>query len=419
MSKIKDLNEQRRKAVADARAISEAAEKDNKRALTTEESKNFDAAMDKADALDKEIKQEIRLATAEAALAEVRTDSPDAPAKDEKRDEPVELDAHAERRSKPEYRKMFRRWIGQGREALFNAPEGERRALQSDLDVQGGFMVAPLQMAQGLIKAVDNMVFFRQLATKETVTSAAGLGILSLDADPADPAWTAEIGTGDEDSSMGFGGREVHPHPVAKRIKVSNKLMRQRPDVESLVMSRLAYKFAVTEESAYMTGHGAGQPLGVFTASDSGIPTSRDVSTGNSTSEIAADNLINVKYTLKSQYWPTAQWIFHRDAVKQLAKLKDGNGQYLWRESLRAGEPDVVCGRPMNVSEYAPNTFTTGLYVGIFGAFQNYVIVDALDMSVQRLVELYAATNQTGFIGRREVDGQPVLSEAFVRVKLA
>ena len=314
---------------------------------------------------------------------------------------------------------MFRRWIGQGREALFNAPEGERRALQSDLDVQGGFMVAPLQMAQGLIKAVDNMVFFRQLATKETVTSAAGLGILSLDADPADPAWTAEIGTGDEDSSMGFGGREVHPHPVAKRIKVSNKLMRQRPDVESLVMSRLAYKFAVTEESAYMTGHGAGQPLGVFTASDSGIPTSRDVSTGNSTSEIAADNLINVKYTLKSQYWPTAQWIFHRDAVKQLAKLKDGNGQYLWRESLRAGEPDVVCGRPMNVSEYAPNTFTTGLYVGIFGAFQNYVIVDALDMSVQRLVELYAATNQTGFIGRREVDGQPVLSEAFVRVKLA
>ena len=38
---------------------------------------------------------------------------------------------------------------------------------------------------------------------------------------------------------------------------------------------------------------------------------------------------------------------------------------------------------------------------------------------VQRLVELYAETNQTGFIGRVETDGMPVLAEAFARVKLA
>jgi HK97 family phage major capsid protein len=40
-------------------------------------------------------------------------------------------------------------------------------------------------------------------------------------------------------------------------------------------------------------------------------------------------------------------------------------------------------------------------------------------MTVQRLVELYAETNETGFIGRAEVDGAPVLAEAFARVKLA
>jgi HK97 family phage major capsid protein len=62
---------------------------------------------------------------------------------------------------------------------------------------------------------------------------------------------------------------------------------------------------------------------------------------------------------------------------------------------------------------------TTGNYVGILGDFSYYWIADALDMQVQRLVELYAATNQVGFIARREVDGMPVLEEAFVRVKLA
>ena len=39
-------------------------------------------------------------------------------------------------------------------------------------------------------------------------------------------------------------------------------------------------------------------------------------------------------------------------------------------------------------------------------------------MQVQRLVELYAETNQTGMIGRMESDGMPVLAEAFVRVQL-
>jgi HK97 family phage major capsid protein len=84
-----------------------------------------------------------------------------------------------------------------------------------------------------------------------------------------------------------------------------------------------------------------------------------------------------------------------------------------------AGEPPILLGLPFFMSEYAPNTFTTGLYVGILGDFSNFWIVDALTMIFQRLVELFAATNQVGFIGRRELDGMPVLSEAFVRVTLA
>ena len=70
------------------------------------------------------------------------------------------------------------------------------------------------------------------------------------------------------------------------------------------------------------------------------------------------------------------------------------------------------------MSEFTPNTFTSGLSVGMLGDFSQSWIADALSMRMQRLIELYAATNQVGFIGRLEVDGMPVLSEAFVRVKL-
>ncbi len=42
-----------------------------------------------------------------------------------------------------------------------------------------------------------------------------------------------------------------------------------------------------------------------------------------------------------------------------------------------------------------------------------------MEFSIQVLKELYAESNQIGYIGRMECDAQPVLSEAFVRVKLA
>lgn len=260
----------------------------------------------------------------------------------------------------------------------------------------------------------------RLLVRVQTLTQSASLGVASLDTDPADPSWTTELAIGSEDSSMVFGKRELEPKPLAKSIKISNKLLRLSTlDIEQLVRARLAYKFGVTEEAAFISGSGAGQPLGLFTASADGISTGRDISTGNTTTSIQTDGLLEAKFGLKPQYRPRARWLFHTDAVKQIAKLKDGDGQYIWQQGIQAGAPDRLLNLPYMESQYVPNTFTAALYVGMLGDFAYYWIVDSLDMTIQRLVELYAATNQVGFIGRLECDGMPVLEEAFVRVKLA
>jgi len=291
--------------------------------------------------------------------------------------------------------------------------------LQADINVTGGYLQAPMTMVAELLKFVDNAVIIRQKANVFQANGAKSLGVPSLDTDMDDADWTSELGTGNEDSAMAFGRRELAPHPLAKRIKVSNTLLRVSSiSAESIVAQRLAYKHAISQEKGFMTGTGAQQPLGLFTASAFGISTVRDVSTDNTTSSVTADGLINAKFALKAQYQATGEWIFHRDAVKQIRKLKDGNGQYLWAPGLQ-GMPNTLLDRPVNITEYAPNTFTTGLYVGLFGDLKFYWIADNLSLTVQRLVELYAATNQTGFIGRLETDGMPVLEEAFARVKLA
>jgi HK97 family phage major capsid protein len=407
----------------DMLGVAEAAGRD----LSAEEKPRYDGLENEFDSLGAQIDREERNAKREAQLAQpLHPETPRAnPGAGD--GENREMRANAT----PEYRKAFSQYLrGNGQSA-------ELRALAMDTDTSGGFVVAPQEFSDQLIKFVDNQVFIRGLATVARVENAQSLGVPSLTADPDDADWTVELGTGNEDSAMAFGKREFRPHPLAKRIKVSAKLLRAATafrvasrdaggaangsTVDDLVLARLGYKFGVAEEKSFMTGTGAQQPLGLFTASADGIPTSRDVLTAGATA-IVADDLINVLYSLKPQYQQTARWGFNRTVVQVIRKVKDTNGQYVWaagaigQASLAAGQPDTILGKPYFMSEYVPNTVTANLYTGICGDFSFYWIADALDVTVQRLVELYAETNQVGFIGRKETDGMPVLAEAFARL---
>lgn len=405
MADLKSLREERGKLIHDARAIVDAAETE-KRAMTAEEDVKYNELFAKADEVRGKIEREEKLRDAERSLTATIDD-----------DKRTRGKGGADDTAASKAMEGFRAWLAdRGKDAEGLA---EFRALSAGVNVEGGNLIVPEQFVNMLIKNVDDASIIRSKATVYSLTAAGSIGVPTLDTDPADWDWTTELQTGSEDSSMRFGKRKMQPHPIAKRIKISRNLLNMAAlSPETIVRDRMGYKFSSTMENAYMTGNGNQRPLGLFVASNDGIPTSRDVSTDNTATTITADNLIRVKYSVKAQYMNKAEWLFHRDALRMIAALKDGNGQYLWRESVRAGEPDTLLGRPVNMTEFAPNTFTTGQYVGMFGDFSHYWILDSLQMQMQRLDELYAETNQVGFIGRYEGDGQPVLAEAFTRVKL-
>lgn len=292
-------------------------------------------------------------------------------------------------------------------------------ALQQDNPTQAGYLVAPEQFVSEMIKDITNAVFIRQKAkVLPPLRGAQSLGYPTRTSAMTGGAWGTEISAAPEVTSSAYGKREFKPNPHTALDKISKTLIRNYPNSDALVRGDFAEYYAGVMETAYMTGNGAGHPLGLFTASADGISTSRDVSTGNTATEIKFDGLIEAQYSVKQAYQPRCEWIFHRDAVKQIRKLKDSNGQYIWQPSVQMGQPDMLLSKPVNMSEYAPNTLTAGLYVGMYGDLQYYWIVDSLAMEIQALFELYATTNQVGYIGRIETDGQPVMETAFARVKL-
>jgi len=68
----------------------------------------------------------------------------------------------------------------------------EYRALQSDQDTVGGYLVAPETFVARLIQDKDRLLWFRGLATTDTLTDSISVGYPELDSDPSDPIWTAK-----------------------------------------------------------------------------------------------------------------------------------------------------------------------------------------------------------------------------------
>lgn len=412
--RLKRLREERAADVVALRAITDKATAE-KRDMSDEEVAKHGEIFDKIERSRKLIEAEERSLDVERQEAERQG------AEEERRKR--EPENRGGPRTTEEYRTSFRSFLLNGLQLM--SPD-ERRALSSGSATDGGYIVPAEQFVNELIKAVDDEVFVRRYARKFAVPQATSLGAPQRTGKANTFGWSSELQNAPEDASLKFGKRALEPHPLTGKIRVSRDLLRRAVmGPEAIVREELARDAGEKQEQAFLLGSGAQQPLGVFVASNDGVPTSRDVSADNTSTAITMNGLINAKYTLKAQYWPRARWMFHRDAVKQLAKLRDdsgataGTGQYLWQPSTQAGQPDRLLGLPMDVNEFCPNTFTAGLYVGLLADWSQYWIVDALDMEMQRLDELHADTNQVGFIGRLKLDGAPVLAEGFVRVKLA
>ena len=283
-------------------------------------------------------------------------------------------------------------------------------------DATAGALTAPMEFRNELIKGLDDILFMRQIGRNiGSIGNAQTLGFPYRKTAASDAEWVSEVAAAPEEQTLEYGRREFKPNRMAKLMKLSRTLVNHSQNADGIVRDEMLYRIAITMEKAYMTGDGSGKPLGIFVADNSGISTARDIAC---VGDITADAFIDMKYSLKEQYMNKAQFVMHRDLVKVVAKLKDEVGQYLWQPSLIDGQPDRLLGLPVHMSEYAPNTLSGGSYVAVLGDFNYYWIVDADNLTVQVLNELYAVNNQIGYLFNYFGDGAPVLDEAFARLKV-
>jgi len=412
---LKEKREALRKALEAVKAI-QAKTAGSTATMSPDDEEAFDKALAHAEALQKDVARLERVEELDKAAGEPAPENPRVLGSGGANADPDKVKKQTE---------AWNRFL-----SGYTLKESELSLLmgqQADDAAAGGYLVGPQTFVAELIKDLDNEVFMRRLARVVTTNQSGSLGVPTLTTDLDDAEWTGEITDAPEDE-IAFGKRELNPRYLAKLVKVSRPLLRRSGlDVAGIVRERLAEKFGSAEERGFLYGNGGSAPLGVFFASDQGISTSRDVTTGTSLT-VAPDDFINAYYELKEGYRRNATWIICRDLLKGLRKIKDANNQYVWTpfdfsgKMLTGAEPGAILGRPYVTSEFVTGqtagAWVAGQYPAIVGDFRYYWIAQVLSLEVQVLQEVYARSNQVGYVGRHEVDGMPVLENAFARIKV-
>lgn len=223
-------------------------------------------------------------------------------------------------------------------------------------------------------------------------------------------SWVAETGNRADAPGLAYGTVNVPAHELSCLVLLSKQLLEDSVfDLEAELRTEFAEQFGVAEGAAFVAGDGAGKPMGLLTAT--GVASVDSAAVG----EVDADTLIELCYTLPEPYARNASWLMKRSTLGAIRKLKDTSGQYLWQPAVAAGQPSTLLGYPVFEAKDMP-AVAAGAYPIVFGDIrQAYLIVDRVQLEVQRLVELYAGTGQVGFLGRKRVGGMVVLPEAIVK----
>jgi HK97 family phage major capsid protein len=188
---------------------------------------------------------------------------------------------------------------------------------------------------------------------------------------------------------------------AARIITITRELLQDSLfNLASYIMTELGMSFGRLEEKAFIAGGDTTDPNGIFTAATTGV-------TAASATAITADELINLFHSITAPYRdaPGVAWIMKDSTALLVRKLKDGNQQYLWQPGLQAGQPDRLLNRPVYTSSNAPAA-TAALDAILFGDIKCYWIADRQGLDLQRLDELYAVADLTGFKGTIRTDGE-------------
>ncbi|MDE9545421.1 phage major capsid protein [Xenorhabdus bovienii] len=338
MKKLLELRQQKADLTQQMRSLLTKAG-DEKRSLTNDEAKQFDELRSQSDSLNAEIARYEALS-------------------DEERSQAGKTQPTSKNLSNDELRHYIL--------------TGETRTLSTGVPSEGGYTVIP-ELNKQIMQQLADESAMRQICTIKTTRSNEYKQLVSVGG--------AAVTHGEEGKARGetttpkMEEVSIKLFPIYAYPRTTQEIIDfSDVDVLDWLTSEIADTFVDTEETDLVSGDGSKKAKGFLSyPRDIQGDKLRDFGTLQKleATTLEADSLIDLKFLLKNKYRKNSVWVMNSNTAAKVQKLKNGNGDYIWRERLQAGDPDMLLGLPVHYLEFMPDGV-----IGLGDFKRGYFIVD-------------------------------------------
>lgn len=290
------------------------------------------------------------------------------------------------RKGDPEHKSAWSAYMRKGDDG--GIARLDLKSVNVGTEAQGGY-VAPPELDRLIEQRLMASSPMRQIASVRQTSATVFRKPVSLG---TTSAWAAETGARAETTApqldlLEFPAAELYAMPAATQTLLDDAYA----DVDEWLADEVEASFSVQESAAFVTGDGSNKPKGFLSydmIADASYAWDKigfilSGGAGAFAASNPADKLIDLVYALKSQFRANARFVMNRRTVSAVRKLKDGDGNYLWRPG-GAGEAASLLGYAVTEIEDMPDIAANAFSIA-FGDFRRgYLIVDRQGARVLR-----------------------------------
>lgn len=282
----------------------------------------------------------------------------------------------------------------------------EAKALSTSTGGDGGYAV-PTVIDTEIEKQLRDLSPMRSICKVKTIETGNYKRLLS-DTNAA-ANWVIETVGRPETATPQLTSISITPGEIYANAAASQRALDDMQfDAEAWLTEEVAEVFAATESDAFINGDGNDKPTGFLLNAD--IEKVITGVAGAFPSTDPSDTLIDLVHRLKARYRQGAKFVMNSGSLAAIRKMKDADGNFIWRPGLIEGQPDMLLGYPVVEAEHMPDIAADSVSIA-FGNFERgYTIVERTGTRVLR--DPYTSKPNVLFYATKRVGGAVVNPEA-------
>jgi len=293
-----------------------------------------------------------------------------------------------------------------------------KNAHSSVVPAEGGFLVPEILRAQLLQLALERSVVRPRATVVPMEVPRIGFPMIDSTSN-ASSVFGGMIGYwGEESAALAesnpkFGKVDLDAKKLTGFAVVPNELLSDSLiSFTALLETLWPQALAFFEDVAFMSGSGAGEPLGFLGAANpAGIAVTKE--SGQAASTILVENIIKMYSRMLPASLNTAVWVVSPETIPELYTMAisvgTGGAPVMLVNAAGPG-PATMLGRPIVISEKAGRLGTRSDVAFVDLAY--YLIGDRQTMSADSSTDYRFGNDQTAFRILQRVDGRPWLQSA-------